>query len=396
MDILNVLLIEDDITDAKVISQLLLSCWLPGYGRIRGADITHTSTLQAGLSALKQKNIDLVLLDLYLPDGNGPGMVERLRAEHDDIPVVVLTGVDSEEIMGVELVRRGAQDYLPKNMLDESTLARCIRYAIERHRLNFELQRQARKLKDTNEELARFMSLASHDLRSPLINVQGFAVELKRSLDTVQKLFEGKIAEFDLEDQEQLAHELGTQIPKSLAFIHSATAKMDRLTDAVLQLSLIGKRVLLFEEVDTMSLVRQCVDTVSHQIDRAGLNVVIDNMPKVNADRATLEHVFSNILDNAIKYTAPERKGKITISASANGAYTVFSVCDNGRGIAEQDWYKVFDVFRRAANTEGVPGEGVGLPLVRAIIKRHGGDIWFDSEPDKGSTFYFSIPKEPN
>ena len=391
MQALNILLIEDDSADAKIVEQLLQQRGIRDQNGVRYINITHTTSLNKGLDVLTQRDIDLILLDLHLPDGQGVDLVNRLQIDYSDVPIIILTGVDSEEMLGLELVRRGAQDYLPKNGIATNTLIRCIRYAIQRHQLSCKIQRQAGELQDANAELERFVYLLSHDLRAPLVNLQGFSTELQYSLNQLEKILDTHLPDLSSADREQFNREFYQEIPQSLRFIQSATAKMHRLTNAILDLSRLGKKPLRLETIDTKQLVTQCIEPLNHQIHAHNTEITLAELPAVTADRTDLEHVFGNIIDNALKYLTPDRPGKITLSASTNSTHTLFSIADNGRGIEHHAAKKVFEIFRRGGNAGDVAGAGLGMAFVQAILKRHGGDIWFDSTPNEGTTFHFTI-----
>jgi hypothetical protein len=386
------LLIEDNTIDAEMVARLLGRSRSESKGS-QQANIIHVGYFQQGLEVLaKHKDIDIVILDLHLPDGQGRELVQQLNERHADIPVVVMTGLDSDESIGVELVRQGAEDYVSKNSVTESSLHRSIRYAIERRSLDNRVKQQSQILKEHNRELETFAYIASHDLRAPLINIKGFSSELKYSIDTLVPLLERISPKLNAEEKETVAALLQDSIPQALGFIQSSADKMNKLVSALLQYSRLGKRTLAYESIDVNQLVQQCIDTMRHQIRTSGARITVNRLPAITADRLSIEQVFSNLLDNAVKYLAPERPGEIRIAASRDKKGTVFSLTDNGMGIADEDAHKVFEIFRRGQAALKVPGEGIGMPNARAIIKRHNGDIWFESAPGRGTAFFFNIP----
>jgi len=153
----------------------------------------------------------------------------------------------------------------------------------------------------------------------------------------------------------------------------------------------LGRRDLRLEPVDLSDLTNSTLQTLMHQIAVEHVEVNVGQLPVIVADRTSMEQIVGNLLDNAIKYLEPGRRGVIDITAEERGNQTVVSVRDNGRGIAGDDLPKVFAPFRRAGK-QGVPGEGMGLPYVQTLVHRHGGRIWLESELGTGSTFSFSIP----
>jgi signal transduction histidine kinase len=389
---LNILLIEDNAVDAEMVSRLLERKRI-GSKNPQQTNIIHVGYFQQGLEVLaKNNNIDIVILDLHLPDGQGRQLVQRLNEQHSDVPVVVMTGLTSDESTGIELVREGAEDYVSKDSITENSLHRSIRYAIERRTLGNQLKQQSEILKENNRELESFAYLASHDLRAPLLNIKGFSAELKYAIDAIVPLLKKSSLGLSAEDQATVTGLLEENIPQALEFIHISANKMNTLISVLLQYSRIGRRTLVYESIDINQLVQQCIDTMRHQIKTSGAAITVEKLPAIIADRLSMDQVFCNLLDNAVKYLDPARSGDIRIAATQDANGTTFSVTDNGRGIAEYDADKVFSILRRGSSSDTVPGEGIGLASARSIVKRHNGDIWFESTPGKGSRFFFSIP----
>jgi signal transduction histidine kinase len=389
---LNVLLIEDDTIDAEMVARLL-GRRRPGANGARQANIIHVGYFQQGLEVLAQnKDIDIVILDLHLPDGEGRILVQQLNQQYSDVPVVVMTGLDADESMGVDLVRDGAEDYVTKASITEGSLQRSIHYAIERRILGNQIKEQSEILRENNRELESFAYIASHDLRAPLINIKGFSSELKYSVDTLISILEKKSAGLDGDERANLMQLLRENIPQALDFIQSSADKMNKLISALLQYSRLGKRNLVYESIDSNPLVQGCIDTMRHQVNNSGAAIKVDRLPDIIADRLSIEQIFSNLLDNAVKYLNPDRPGEISISGFQDKKGTTFCVADNGLGIAQDDLNKVFEIFRRGGTAERVQGEGIGLANTRVIIRRHNGEIWFESTPGKGSKFFFNIP----
>jgi signal transduction histidine kinase len=139
------------------------------------------------------------------------------------------------------------------------------------------------------------------------------------------------------------------------------------------------------------NLVQETLETVAHQIEANQTTVTVGLLPEIVADRTALKQIVGNLLGNALKYFDPDRPGEIEISAERDDDETLFQIRDNGRGIAADDMPKVFAPFRRIGRQD-TPGEGMGLPYVQALVRRHGGRIWCESEPGVGTTFAFTIP----
>lgn len=250
------------------------------------------------------------------------------------------------------------------------------------------------QLKQMNAELEGFTYIASHDLRAPLVNLKGFAGELERAYDRAKPILDEVRPGLDEEKRTVLRETFDEDIPEALGFIHSSVEKMDKLTSAILDLSRIGRRQYRKEAVDVNAMVKRCMDSLAFEMQEKGVEYVVDDFPSVVSDPLALEQIFSNLLDNAVKYLDPKRKGKIAVEHKLLPGEHRFSIVDNGRGIGENDRSRVFDIFRRAANSGDVRGIGMGMAYVKAMVRKLGGRIWFESTIDKGSTFYFTLPEK--
>lgn len=255
-----------------------------------------------------------------------------------------------------------------------------------------EQKRREEELRQLNADLEGFIYIVSHDLRSPLVNLKGFAGEVQLAIQEVMPVINSCLSSLNEFDAKKVSLLLGEDIPESLGFIRSGVDRMDMLTSAILDLSRVGRREYRIENVSTQTIVKRCIDSFNYDISRNNIEIKMDFLPDVETDAIALEQIFGNIIDNAIKYLDPARGGTIHIQAQQFPWETIFSVKDNGRGISRTDHPKIFDIFRRASNVGEVRGVGMGMAFVKAVIRKLGGRIWFDSVMDQGTTFYFAIP----
>jgi signal transduction histidine kinase len=253
------------------------------------------------------------------------------------------------------------------------------------------LKSYSEELVEINEELKNFAYIVSHDLRAPLVNIKGFSQELDRSLREIEPNFEKHLLMLDEPEKERVAPILKKDIPEALKFIGSSVNRMDNLINAVLKLSRAGRRKLNPEPLQMRDFVQGILNTLAHQIESRNITITVGDLPGIVADRTTMEQIFGNLLDNAIKYLEHGRPGAIAVSAEHGDAEIVFHVRDNGRGIAKEDIPKAFEIFRRVGRQD-VPGEGMGLAYVKTLIRNMGGRIWCESQPGAGTTFSFTIP----
>ena len=247
------------------------------------------------------------------------------------------------------------------------------------------------KLRKANEEIKSFAHIVSHDLRSPLVNLKGFSHELREAAGEIKRIL--KEASPRLADNYRLRVEalLKDDVPEALDFIDVSTSAMERLISHILTLSRIGNRTLSPVEINTNEFVKNKLKMYQYQIENKKVRVTVKELPVVVADESALDQIFGNIITNAINYLDPERPGEIEISGEPWEDAVLFRVKDNGRGIAEEDKRKVFEFFRRGKHANTVPGEGMGLPYVKALLERHRGEIWFESKEGIGTTFYFTL-----
>ncbi|MEN6330828.1 MAG: ATP-binding protein [Smithella sp.] len=256
-----------------------------------------------------------------------------------------------------------------------------------------DLKERTSELEAANEDLKKFTFSVSHDLRAPLINLKGFAQELRMSMETIQPSVEELLPSLDAKKGEEVRVAIREDVPEALEFIESSVTRMDNLINSVLKLSRLGRRDLTFEPINMNDLVDDTLKTIAHQIAKHHARVSVESLPEVTADRISMQQIIGNLLDNALKYLAPDRAGEISIRGAEGDKFTTFYIQDNGRGIAENDTKKIFEIFRRVG-TQDVPGEGMGLTYVQAMVKRHGGNIWCESKPGAGATFTFTISKK--
>ena len=260
--------------------------------------------------------------------------------------------------------------------------------------LEEQVEERTADLSRANDEIQRFAYIVSHDLRSPLVNVMGFTAELDSAAAAITDLIDR--AERDApglvtEDARLAARE---DLPEAIGFIRTSTQKMDRLINAILKLSREGRRVLAPGKVGMTELVATIGRSLQHMIDDKGAALSIEgDLPDLVTDRLAIEQIFSNLIENAVKYLQPGRPGRIVVRGQRVGARVTYEIEDNGRGIGPADHQRVFDLFRRAGNQDQ-PGEGIGLAHVRSLIRNLGGDITVESKVGVGSTFVLRLPSD--
>jgi signal transduction histidine kinase len=247
-------------------------------------------------------------------------------------------------------------------------------------------------LATANDEMRRFVHIVSHDLRAPLVNIMGFTSELEESMGTLQA-FVGK-ADAAHPATAPAHAAVSVDLPEAVGFIRSSTKKMDDLISAILKLSREGRRKLVREQVDLDELISATSASIQHQLSEAGAEIMRElEVSIVETDRLALEQILGNLLDNAVKYRAPERPLRVVVRSKPYDDRVVLEVADNGRGIAAQDQERVFELFRRAGKQDQ-PGEGVGLAYVRTLVQNLGGTVHMTSVIGEGTVFRITLPRK--
>ena len=227
----------------------------------------------------------------------------------------------------------------------------------------------ARRLQSSNEELEQFAYAASHDLQEPLRMIAGYT-------NLLSSKYEGRLDE---------------QADLYIGYTVDGVARMQKLIRDLLAYSRVETHGKPFETVKTSEAYRWATTNLQAAIEESGVEVTCGDLPEVVGEPTQLGQLFQNLISNAIKY-GPEDEPQVHIEAVREADEWRFSVADNGLGIAAEDLDQVFVLFRRLDSGEDRGGTGVGLAVCKRIVERHGGRIWAESTPAKGSTFYFTIP----
>ncbi len=358
---IKLLLVEDDAGDRKIVKLALAQS-----SGIVDFNIEIAETLSEAIDYLKNKDCDVALLDLGLPDSGGINTVQKAHSANPNVPIVVLTGLTDEE-MGLEAIEKGAEDYLVKGKTLEHMLVKIIRYAIERKKVE-------QKLKEAIEAKSQFISLISHELRVPLTSI-------KESIGIVSDGLVGKIK------KEQ---------KNCLDIARRNVDRLNRLIGDLLDFQKLGAGKMNFEMQDNNvnEVAKEVHDTMLPVARKKGINLVLEldsSLPTVKFDKDKTNQVLSNLVNNAIKFT---QKGNVIIATRNKENAIQVSVSDTGCGIKKEDLSKLFHEFEQLETngTEEVRGTGLGLAISKEIIARHNGEIWAESEVGKGSVFSFTLP----
>jgi PAS domain S-box-containing protein len=334
----------------------------------------------------REETTSMSAWDLFSPD-DLPAFREwhRKRLNNEDVSRYYdITGIHKS---GGRIPLELSLGYL--NYQGKKTTIIYFRDITERKQVEKERERLFAELAEKTRELEQIVYVTSHDLRSPLVNIQGFTRELDHAFKEVNKTLKGKNVSPQL--RKKLRPIINEDIPYAIRYILTSSAKMDSLLSGLLRLSRLGRTSLNIKQLDMNELMADVVASFEFQIKESKATVVVDDLPPCYGDETQVNQVFSNLLDNALKFLKPKRKGHVRIWSKAENGGVVYCVEDNGIGIAEKDKQVIFEIFRRL-DPEARSGEGLGLTIVRKILDKHGGKVWVESEPGKGSKFLVSLP----
>ncbi|MDO8417204.1 MAG: ATP-binding protein [Agitococcus sp.] len=367
-----VLVIEDNVE----LNQFLCDSLVSDYR------IASALNGEEGLQKIELLRPDLILCDVMMPKMSGDMLVQQVRANValNTIPILLLSAKADDDFR-IQLLKAGAQDYLIKPFLLDELRARVRnlvnaklaedhnrQLTIDLEERHHRLQQLMSELEEANKELESFSYSVSHDLRSPLRAIDGFSHLLAQ----------------------RAANKLDAEEQRLLMVVRNNSKKMGQLIDDLLHFSRVSRVGLRRYPTDMNALVEEVWKEIKE--DYQG-SIVIGSLPIANIDRALLAQVWTNLLVNAVKYSAKVAHPTITVSADSGETEYCYHVHDNGAGFDMRFVHKLFVVFQRLHSDAEFSGTGVGLAIVARIINRHGGRVWAQGEVDKGATIHFTIPK---
>ncbi len=370
---INILIVDDSTFMRKVLKNILIA---------KRFNIFEAKNAQEGLEILQEKPIHLLLLDYEMPGMNGAAMLEKIKEDvvFLELPVIMLSGSDDKNFVS-RVLKHGASDVIKKPFVTEELLLKCdlqVKQYINVQNMKQKeeaLQVALQQTKETAQHKAMFLANMSHEIRTPLNAIMGF-VDLMHDDEKDEKKLNY------LETIQKSGHHLLELINDILDFSKIENNKLD-----------INKEVFSLEELYDV-----VISLVTHLMKEKNITFITKYNPSlpqhVDSDFLRIKQVLLNLISNAIKFTPQEGEVSFEIDLSENQQFIQFSVKDTGIGIEASKHEQIFDMFTQAENstTKNYGGTGLGLSISSKLVSMLEGDIWVESELEKGSNFYFTIP----
>src|SRR5438105_545769 len=368
---IKVLLIEDNPADARLIEVMLAEA--------RGLDfeLSWADSLTAGMQRLATQPADVVLLDLGLPESTGLETLQRLFAHDTKVPTLVVLSGLTDEVIAVQALKSGAQDYLVKGQVDSALLVRAIRYAIGRSQADEALRQAKEKAEIANQAKSAFLANMSHDLRTPLNGILGFAQILQLDKTLTDRQLTG------------------------ISAIRQSGEHLLTLINDILDLAKIeaGKFEIAPCDLDFDKFLHTIAGLIRVKAEqkkdlRLTCDFASDLPAALHIDERRLRQVLLNLLDNAVKFTD---HGEVRLRVCRAAPRRLrFEVQDSGIGMSEAQMARIFRPFEQVSDSSRRSGgTGLGLVISRELVRLLGGDITVTSRPEGGSLFAFELEFDP-
>lgn len=356
---IRLLIVEDNASD----SELTLHALKKGGFE---SEFEVVQTAAEFVDRIRKHKYDIILADYRLPGWNGMETVTMLHQEDLDIPVVLVSGALGE-LKAVECIKQGAADYVLKDQL--ARLPQSVRRAIKEKELRDENRRTQEELARSNRDLEQFAYVASHDLQEPLRMVATYT-------QLLAERYKGKLDE----DADKYIH-----------YAVDGALRMQSLVMDLLAFSRVGRNLDAPHQSDCNLVLGSVIANLQSVIQETGARISYETLPVLVGDHSELLQLFQNLIGNAIKFRRAEAP-EVRIAAQKQKKEWLFSVEDNGIGIAPHHAEDVFVIFKRLHTREEYPGSGIGLAICKKIVEQNQGRIWVESKPGQGSTFRFTWP----
>lgn len=337
----------------------------------REAELFKANSGNEALQLTLHNEFALALIDIQMPELDGYELAELLRSDEKTakMPFIFISAIYTDQMNIFHGYEKGAFSYITKPF-EPQILLNKVDLFLDFHKQQNELKHRSQELMEVNKELEAFTYTVSHDLRAPLRALEGFSKALYNKYKT----------------------KLDKEGKRWLNFIIENSIQMDNLIQDILQFSRTSRQEIKPEKFDMTVLVREVFREQKKFYKDHKINFDAQDLPKAFGDKSTLRQVWVNLISNALKFSSKRDVIEITINGKKAGDMHHYSIQDNGSGFKEKYKDKVFNIFQRLHSPKDYEGTGVGMAIVKRIIDKHGGGIWVESKPDKGTTFHFELP----
>lgn len=359
---LKILIVDDSPPDREVYKRFL---------RPTPFTFFEAESCSEALRIAEEQDLDCVIIDYNLPDGDGIDFIQEFQEKGRSpyAAMLMVTGQGSETT-AVAAMKSGATDYISKDNIKESYFLKTIMDVIEKADLRKQVQLYQDYLEKSNVALSEFTHTVSHDLKAPLRRMISFCELL----------------------EESAGDSLNEESREYMERISANARRLQKFVDDLLAYSRVLHAHEDLEKVDLSTLARDVSEDLSFMVEETHAKIEIGDLPRVAAYPTRIRQLFLNLISNALKYHG-EKKPEVEISCSEKNGQYVFEIADNGIGIPKAAQESVFNAFQRMHSQDAIEGTGLGLSICKKVVEAHKGDIWVESEPGKGSRFYFSLPK---
>ncbi len=373
---LKLLVVEDNPEDIELVSRMLTKKQFVNF------EVETVARMSEAVLRLEKGGVDLILLDLGLPDSQGMGTYREIQRAAPKTPVIILSGNEDFDL-AVGIIKEGAQDFYVKGSVKQEALVRSIHYALERKRateklnifnaeLEIRVEKRTKELEEANKQLKSFSYSISHDLKAPIRAIEGFSAILESDYSKT----------------------MDTEARRLVSLIRGGALKMKQLVEDLLLFHTYLMKELASKQVNIYNLAQSVLAEIkSHNTTGKAVDAKINPLPDALCDSALIRQVFINLISNAVKFTSKTETPEIEVGGEIINGFNRYYVKDNGVGFDMAYMDKLFGVFNRLHKESDFEGTGIGLAIVKRIIERHGGVVWAESNLNKGATFYFTLPQ---
>ncbi|MBE9118723.1 response regulator [Lusitaniella coriacea LEGE 07157] len=360
----DILIVDDTPDNLRILSTILTK---------QGYEVRKALNGQMAMTVVQTRSPDLILLDIMMPQMDGYEVCQSLKNDPKTagIPIIFLSAL-KETFDKVKAFEVGGADYITKPFQMEEVLVR-VKNQLTICNLQKELRVQNEELQQSNQELEQFTSIVSHDLKQPIQSIIGFA----RLLDMIYQ---------DVLDEKANQY---------LSKIVSSSNRMQSLIDDLLLSSRFNSQLPNLKRINCNTIVNQIISNLEVPIEENQATIDCESLPTILANETQMMQLFQNLIHNAIKYQRSGTQPQVKVSATQKDSGYLFTISDNGIGISNEQFSKIFERFHRIPTEKDYEGTGIGLAICKQIVERYGGEIWVESELDVGTQFYFTLPSEP-